>query len=229
MYLFNTQFHRPLSGLAAILALMAAPTNSALANTATFYLNQSNIESVLPDGHDYLKVTITSTTAGNATFDVAPLYAFNQGSNFGLQSFGFNYGGSNTITADNFSGLAAGWSIDLPPPSGQDGFGKFDFIAQSSGANRLSLLNFTVTGLGGATSAETLGYFAKLSSGNTGQGNQYFAAHLTGFTTNDANVSSGYFAGSAVAPVPEPETYATLLAGLLLLGFTTLYNKNSGG
>ncbi len=78
---------RVLSGLIATLTLMVAPMNSALANTATYYLNQSNIDSVLPDGTDYLKVTITSSVAGVATFVVAPIYAFTQGSNFGLQTF----------------------------------------------------------------------------------------------------------------------------------------------
>ncbi len=226
MYLLNTQSLRVLSGLIATLMLTFASMSSALANTATYYLNQSNIDSVLPDGTGYLKVTITSSVAGVANFVVAPLYAFTQGSNFGLQTFGFNYGGSSPITAGNFSGLAAGWSVDLPPPSNQDGFGKFDFIVQK-GSNRLSPLSFAVTGLGGAMPADTLSYFAKLSSGNAGQGNQYFAAHLAGFTTNDANVTSGYFAGSAVTPVPEPETYATLLAGLCLLGFTALSRRNS--
>lgn len=215
-----------LAGLIATLTLFVAPMSSAQADTATYYLDQSNIESVMPDGTDYLKVVIDSTTAGSATFDVTPVYGFILGSNFGLQAFGFNYGGSNTITGSNFSGLATGWTIDLPPPSGMDGFGKYDFIVQTTGSNRLLPLSFTISGLGGARSADTLGYFAKLSSGTAGQGNQYFAAQLAGFATSDVNITSGYFAGSSVTPVPEPETYALMLAGLGLIGFM-FRNKRS--
>ena len=209
-----------LAGLAAILVLMAVTMTSAQAVTATYYLDQSNVDSVLPDGMDYLKVVIDSTTAGTATFDITPVYPFSPGTNFGLQAFGFNYGGSGSITAGNFLGLATGWSIDLPPPSGMDGFGKYDFIVQSTGSDRQSPLTFTVTGLGGATAADTLASFAKLSSGNAGQGNEYFAVHLAGFTTSDASITSGYFAGSSVAPVPEPGAFALLLAGMALLGST---------
>jgi len=109
-----------------------------------------------------------------------------------------------------------------------DGFGKFDFIVQTTGSNRLSPLSFTVTGLGGATTADTLGYFAKYSVGNAGQGNQYFAAHLAGFTTSNPIITSGYFAGSTLAPVPEPGAFAMLLAAMCLLGSVTHYNKKSG-
>lgn len=209
---------RAIGGAIAALALVVAPLAGALADTATYYLDQSNVESVLPDGTNYLKLIIDSTVAGTANFDVTPVYVFTQGANFGLQAFGFNYSGSNSITTGNFQGLAAGWTVDLPPPSGMDGFGKFDFIVQNTGSDRLSPLSFTITGLGGATSADTLGYFAKLSSNTAGQGNQYFAAHLAGFTTSDVNVTGGYFAGSTLAPVPEPETYAMMLAGLTLVG-----------
>ena len=208
---------RLLAVMAATLVLLAVPVTKALAGTATYYVNQSNVESVLPDGTDYLKVVIDSTTAGTATFDITPVFSFSLGTNFGLQAFGFNYGGSNAIGSGNFSDLAPGWTIDLPPPSGMDGFGKYDFIVQTTGSNRQSPLVFTVTGLGGATTADTLGYFAKMSSGNAGQGNQFFAARLAGFATSDANITSGYFAGSSVAPVPESGSYALMLAGLFLL------------
>jgi hypothetical protein len=208
----NISSKRPLAGLIAALALLAAPMTDALAETVTYTLNQSNIESALPDGVDYLQVAITSTLAGTASFNVTPVFAFAQGTNYGLQSFGFNYGGSGS---PSFSGLAAGWTVDVPPPSSQDGFGKFDYIVETTGNGRLPAINFTISGLGGASSAQTLAYFAKLSSGNAGQGKQYFAAHLTGI---DYSTTSGFFAGSTLAPVPEPKSYAMLLAGLGFVG-----------
>ena len=206
----------------ATLSLFAAfSTAPAFGMSVSYYLDQTNIDAgAFLDGTNYLQVDITSTVAGTASFTVTPVYAFTQISNYGIQAFGFNFSGANlnSITAGDFT-LPSSWSADLPPPSGMDGFGKYDFIVQNTGSNRQNPLTFTVTGLGGATSADTLGYFAKLSSG--GGTPEYFAVHLAdfqaGLTDTNGAITSGYFAG--MAPVPEPETYAMLLAGLGLLGF----------
>jgi len=69
---------------------------------------------------------------------------------------------------------------------------------------------FSITGINGDTVMD----YVNLSTGNAGEGNVYFAAHVAGFSTQ---VTSGYFGGSA--PVPEADTYAMLLAGLGLVGF----------
>lgn len=200
----------------ALLAITALTASHALAETKTYYLNQSNIAS-LPDGDNYLQLSISSMVAGTASFSLAPVYSFAQDTNFGITSFGFNFAGANinALAGTNFQGLAANWTVDTPPASAQDGFGKFDFVVETNN-NRLPQLNFTITGLGGASSSDTLAQFAKLSSGNAGQGNFYFAAHLAGFQSG--NDSSAFFAGSTLAPIPEPESYAMFLAGLGLLG-----------
>jgi hypothetical protein len=202
--------------IAALSLFAAFSTAPAFGMTVSYYLDQSNIDSFLPDGTNYLQVDITSTIAGTATFTVTPVYAFTTLSNFGIQAFGFNFSGANlnSIATGDFS-LPGGWTVDLPPPSGMDGFGKYDFTVQDGGSNRQNPLTFTVTGLGGATSADTLGYFATLSSG--GGTPEYFAVHLSDFGTTDPFTTSAYFAGTT--PVPEPETYAMLLAGLGLVGF----------
>lgn len=204
--------YRLLTSLVAVLGLHALTAAEAYAETVTYNLNQSNADTVLADGVNYLQVSIASNLPGTASFTVTPVYAFTQGSNYGLQSFGFNYAG--TSGALTFSGLASGWSVGSN--SNQDGFGKFEYVLSANGNNRLSPLIFTVSNLGGASTAQSLGYFQLSSSGNAGQGNQYFAAHLTGFTAG--SVTSAYFAGSSVAVVPEPENYAMLLAGLSLVG-----------
>ena len=205
---------RTLTGLLAALSLLGVPMADALAASLTYNLNQSNVESSYADGVTYLQVEITSTSAGTANFNVTPVYAFATDSNYGLQSFAFNYSGS--ASSLTFSNLADGWSVNGPPASALDGFGKFEYIVEGNGNNRQAPLTFTVSGLGGDTTAQTLNYFSELSSGNSGQGNQFFAAHLAGFS--DLSVGSGDFAGSTLAPVPEPETYAMLLAGLGLMG-----------
>ena len=215
--------HIPRVVAAAVSLFAAFGSAPASALSVVYSLNQTNIDAgAFLDNTNYLEVTITSTVAGSASFSVAPVYAFTTQSNFGIQSFGFNYTGSNTLTISQPSG----WSVNPPPPSNQDGFGGFDYVVETTGTGRLSPLTFTVSGLTGATAAATLGQFVKYSAPVAGQGNQYFAAHVTDFTTSltDANgvaITSGYFGGSdqISTPVPEPETYAMLLAGLGLVGF----------
>ncbi|MER0215636.1 MAG: PEP-CTERM sorting domain-containing protein [Nitrosomonas sp.] len=50
---------------------------------------------------------------------------------------------------------------------------------------------------------------------------------LEDFVGSDAIAGNVYFDNIAVTAVPEPETYALLLAGLGLLGFATRYRRNS--
>ena len=191
-------------------------SSMAHAVSVSYYLDQTNSTS-LADGTNYLQVTISSTVAGTASFLVTPIYPFVQGTNYGLQAFGFNFSGTNSITASSFTSLPSGWTVNLPPPSGMDGFGKYDFIVQDGGSNRISPLSFTVTGLGGSTASETLGYFAKVSSGNAINGNEYFAAHLSGYVLPGSGETSAYFAG--MAPVPEPGAWALMVAGLGLVAY----------
>lgn len=185
--------------------------------SVSYYLDQTNSTS-LPDGTNYLQVTISSATAGTADFTVTPIYPFVPGTNYGLQAFGFNFSGANlnSITASNFT-LPSGWSANLPPPTGMDGFGKYDFVVQDGGSNRISPLSFSVTGLGGSSASETLGYFAKLSSGTAVNGNEYFAAHLSGYVLPGSTETGAYFAG--MAPVPEPSAWALMMAGVWLVAY----------
>ena len=191
-------------------------TLSSLAHavSVSYYLDQSNGAN-LPDGTNYLQVTISSTVAGTADFTVTPIYPFVQGTNYGLQAFGFNFSGANlnSITASDFI-LPSGWSANLPPPTGMGGFGKYDFVVKGSGSSRISPLSFTVTGLGGSSESETLSYFTTLSSGNAANGNEYFAAHLAGLVGPQ---TSAYFGG--MAPVPEPSAWMLMMAGIGLVAY----------
>jgi hypothetical protein len=201
----------------AVLAALAAP--AAHADTISYYLDQSNQTGVLPDGTDYLKVTVTSTgTAIDFTVDILPaLLNYADASNFGLDSFGFNVNDSssaNSITASNFSGLPSNWTVQTN--ANQNGFGKFDLIPQTNGAgNRVSPeLTFALTPASGGASSidQNLADYLVLSSGNAVDGSQFFAAHVAGFTISNSSITSAYFGGST--PVPLPAAGALLLSAL---------------
>ncbi len=170
--------------------------SSAQAATVSYFLDQSNVTS-LPDGNNYLKVTISdsATIIGDIDFKVEtllPLTSIATGS-FGIDQFGFNT--IQGVTNNNFV-LPSNWSfIGL---GNMDGFGKFTLRTDTNGsANRLPVLNFSITGVTGDVIAD----YIMLSSGNAGQGNEFFAAHVAGFNVN--GTTSAYFAGSTPVPLPS--------------------------
>jgi hypothetical protein len=209
-------------------AVLLLSGHSALVQAATlsYFLDQSNQISVLPDGKDYLEVTLTSTgTAVDFKVDIlSALTQYSGGSTqFGLDSFGFNTSGAaSSITAANFSALpSTKWTVQTS--INQNGFGQFDLIPQTNGANnRVSELTFALTPVasGGAkTIDQNLFDYIVLSGGHAGEGNEYFAAHVAGFTIKNSGVTSAYFGGTT--PVPLPETGWLLLSGLAALVWLT--------
>lgn len=201
----SIKFPGAVAALSVIAALSSAPAH---ALSVSYYLDQSNINAApYLDGQNFLQVTISDNVNGDIDFVVqtlAPLSG-NAGTNYGIQSFGFN--SALGISSANIV-EPAGWGVQTT--QNQDGFGNFIAVVNSTGNNRQDPLTFSITGISGDTPMS----YIMLSSGNAGEGNVYFAAHVTGLSTA---VTSGYFGGSA--PVPEPETYAMLLAGLGLVGF----------
>lgn len=177
------------------------------AATISYFLDQSNI-TALPDGSNYLKVTISDSTtvAGNIDFKIetlAPLTSIATGG-FGIDQFGFNT--TQTVTGGNFV-LPSNWSFI--GQGNMDGFGKFELRTDTNGsANRVPTLNFSITGITG----DTLLDYVMLSTGNAGQGNEFFAAHVAGF--NADGVTSAYFAGST--PVPLPAAMWLFGSGVLI-------------
>src|SRR5437868_2782766 len=79
---------RRLAALAAA-ALGVFSLNGAYAASVSYILDQSN---ALPDGNDYLRVTIEDGLNGAIDFTVEVLSALSNlaSGNFGMQSFGFN-------------------------------------------------------------------------------------------------------------------------------------------
>ena len=179
-----------------LLFLLTLFTSSAQATTVSYILDQSNTLA-LPDGSNYLQVTIDDNGGGGTVdfwVETVP-GAFTAGTNFGIQSFGFNFTGVTAPSAVDFI-VPNGWNVDVPPPNNQDGFGDFDFIVSNGGGNRLDPLHFSIA------TTEGLSSFFALSSGNAGEGNAAFAAHVAGFTVNGSSVTSAWFGGSTVVPVP---------------------------
>jgi hypothetical protein len=210
------------STLQAATFLAAIVTSPAHAALVSYFLDQSNTTPPFPDGSNYLTVTIDDqggigANGGDSiiTFTVETVAsAFNPTpGSFGIQDFGFaDIGGF--VTGDSPSAewiLPTNWSGNEPPPNNQgDGFGRFDLMVSTSGSgNRLDPLVFSIDVAG-----DSIANYIALSSNNAGEGNVFFAAHVAGFTSSAPGVTSAWFGGSTLVPVPA----AVWLFGSGLLG-----------
>jgi hypothetical protein len=168
-------------------------------------MDQSN---TFADGVNYGQVTIEAdSTAGTVkftvdVFDVQPLYG--ELDNFGIDKFGFNY---TNVTSTFGIDDPTGWTDDTD--KSMDGFGKFMVLITGPGSRQTQLV-FTLTGL--TESEAVASNFAVLSTGNAGEGNVFFAAHVGGFDTS-GGIGSHYIGGSSVVPAPE-----AMILGMVGLG-----------
>jgi len=202
------------------------------ASALIYTLNQSNVDSVLSDGVNYLTVKIEDGLTFGADTDAVKftvniidgVFNFGTNTNYGIQAFGFNQAdGAPTLLDDNIVG-PSGWSGNVPnPPNQFDGFGKFYGATDGNGATRFDPLVFWITGVAGDTASS----YAAASSGTAGQGNAWFAAHVAGFITSDSNITSGYFGGGNginmpphvvnISEVPLPASVWMLGIGLIAI------------
>ena len=122
---------------ASLLALCIGAFAASLpadAATVGYFLDQTDTDDALPDGTNYLRVDIADVGV-NIKFSVTVLSPLTSiaGSNFGIQSFGFNVvDGAPAVTAINITDLPSGWSVSS---GNQDGFGSFDFTVDGMGNN----------------------------------------------------------------------------------------------
>jgi hypothetical protein len=214
-------------------AVVAATCLSGAANAAVagFFLDQSNV-TVLPDGTDYLMLTIWDGTSaigknfngytavsGDVVFELQTLPALSRfaqtGNKFGLDEFAFNTTLNLTqFSASNFKGLPGNWAVGIGSQNA-DGFGKFELVPNVSHAGANSVVDplfFAISGISGDTAAN----YEQKAPGNPVQGSFDFAAHVINFQVpgDSAGTSSAWFGGNTPAPVPLPAAAWLLLSGL---------------
>ncbi|MSR10045.1 MAG: hypothetical protein EXR82_11105 [Gammaproteobacteria bacterium] len=193
--------------------VFAAPSQAA---TVSYFLNQSN---TLPDGINYLQVTISDEGApGSIDFKVEVLQPLLDlaGDNFGIQKFAFNILPGVGATASDVDALPANWRARNA--GRMSGFGRFDVRLQGRGSSRQDPLTFSITGV----TLDTILSYVDLSTGRSPQGRSLFAAHVAGFNLGNCGgprkgggqcVTSAYFGGSGNA-VPAPPAVWLLATGI---------------
>jgi hypothetical protein len=186
------------------------------AYSATFYIDQSN---ALANDVNYAQVDITAS-GDDINFMVSVISsAFSvTGSNFGMQTFSFNYDTALTVGTTNIIDVdPATWSLSQDANAG-GGFGKFEFALAGNGSSRTEVLSFSISGVAG----DTVDSYAIGSTLNPSSG-EFFATHIAGFDLTDG-VTSAQFAGStAVVPVPA----AAWLFGSGLIGLVGLARRRA--
>lgn len=194
----------------SVLPIILATTqvNSA---SISYYLDQSN---ALADGINYAQVTISDSTtvAGDIDFSIEVLSsAFTvSGSNFGMQSFSFNYDTSLVVGASNIVDLDPGSWQSSQDKSAGGGFGKFEFKLSGNGSSRTELLNFSITGVTG----DSILSYAMVSNQNPAS-TEFFAAHIAGFDIKNGETSAQFAGSSPVVPIPA--TAWLFASGLIAL------------
>lgn len=163
--------------LSAMSALcLAGPAQAA---TISYYLDQSN-NAALPDGNNYLKVTIADGVDGSIDFTVEaqPALLAQTGGHFGIRAFAFNTSYAQFLTDAEIVGLPAPYIVRDPVGLRQmDGFGKFEtqvrYLGDGSAAWNAPL-TFSIVGVNGDTPYD----YVELSSGPAAEGYVPFAARV---------------------------------------------------
>ena len=180
--------------LGIIATFISAPATAA---SVAYILDQSN---ALPDGVDYVQVTISDSeiTEGDIDFVVEVLAESlpEAGSNFGLQSFYLNADEGIVVTGDNVLIDTSGWKVNNDRNAGGS-FGKYEIALKGTGNSRTETLEFSISGI----DDDTIHSYAIGSSLNPSSG-EFFAAHIAGFSGDPHEVTSAKFAGSALVPLP---------------------------
>ena len=203
-------------------------TGFAAAQTATYSLNDTAVSQF--GAGPYGTVTLTQS-ANDVLVNVALSSDLNFISTGNLNShsiFAFNWSGASANNISNISfanGLGATFGVAQPAhdsPFGQFNYGIYctqNCPAGGSQGGYADPLNFTVANA-------TISQFANQSTGQTAA---YFAADVLRVSAPNAGSTGaiGAISPGVVAAVPEPESYAMLLAGLGVMGVIVRRRKNT--
>ncbi len=199
---------RLLAAVAAALAISAAPAHATLINNAASIAAPANVIDF--ESFDGLLTTGPLAVAANVTF------TGDAGSELGAnnRTLGMNgaWGVGNYFAATGFVGELRFTFAGLSSGAGAlvnhyaDGVLPFNMVVSAYGANNQIIETHSVT------------VSTAFDSYNEGK--------FVGITRNTADISSISFKGAGLVvdnvtfttPVPEPESYAMMLAGLVLLG-----------
>ena len=191
-----------------ILVILALFSLSANAASVTYLIDQSND---LADGVAYATVTLTESFIHAGDIEVT--VSLNESafptplSNFGLQTFSFNYDVGN-LSKGNIKDLQpSDWDLVSNRNAG-GGFGKFDLMFKGDGDSRTSELSFRITKTGDSLTSYALG-------------DTFFAAHIAGYADTETGNTSGKFGGSTVSSVPIPAAAWLMLSGICLMVFAS--------
>jgi len=209
--------YKKIRALAAVFAVAAAvlPAAANATSSTTYGFGTLLSGSFTPSGSfAQLSVNQVAPNVFNFELHASNLNAlFTNGSFIGSVAVNVNPSvKANSVSISNFSGMGVD-GVSAKNGGGPSGIWEFRFNVGSggnseSGAARLSSGEFaTWTATFNSSSPVTFGV-------GTQPG---FAVHVQGLT--DAQGGSAWYAPSVASAAPEPEIYAMMLAGLLLVGF----------
>lgn len=170
------------------------------------------------------KTQLTALSDSLASTASTGSVSYNYGTNGYLSGTGgsveyFSLSGADLSNINNwsFSNIASGATLILNVSGssvnltgGWSGFGAYNVLFNFYGATSLTLNNINFTASILAVDATLYG-----SSGNV------TGTVVTNGWSNSLTLGNNQFAAVVTTPVPEPETYASILAGLALLGFVS--------
>jgi len=119
---------------------------------------------------------------------------------------------ASAVTISNFSGYGVE-AVTAKNGGGPGGVWEFRFAVGGGGASQEGAYRLS----SGEFASWTASFSSALPVTFGGGGQPAFAAHVQGLTP--AQGGSAWYAPSMTTAAPEPEVYAMMLAGLLLVGF----------